>query len=572
MRLISFLILGLGLNACDHKSSKTTAPIELKKAYDSDVQSAIRDREKLKPTRPSGGIDNDRVGQVNAGENAERAMRNRKESVMWGDTAAGISFRTTYSESVDILSTPIGVSGTFHYYAENVRIAWSQEGKRNPQLIVVDNGYLGRIVMPDSVGMVKMGDSFSRYFTNSDPQAEQLLIKLGQFFEKKPSTFNCLALNVCSIREDDSYLEFVFRNGGLIFKNNPLKTLEIFYFEPTPRPLTEPLTAPVVFGDSAGGIAMLSNYADGYPILGDPMAVSGNTFYYDNGNFGVVWDLAAPNKAKVMVIDKGYQGVIQLPAPYGNVHMRDSFSQYFTAQDPRGEAMLKDLARTFDGHAGDANWDCMQVNSCQAYASIEGVDYVFDKGGMIFDEKGRLVLLYFVIPPVARTTPLTLAATFPTALGTLDFSMVKADAEANVLGSPRSVSSDGKVNFYDNENVSVVWKATDPKVPEYIQINQGYRGVVSAPVGLGTVQMGKVFAASFPSNDLDGNALIKDLSIFYRNEASGYDCLQQATCEVVREGDYILFLFKDHGFWAFTNDNQKSLVHIGFDPKQKLSE
>lgn len=557
---LAALSFGLVVPSCTSQEDDD-APVDMRAAT-SDVirQSAPI----LEPTRPEGGFVRGRLTPIGAEENAARVARNKKEPIIWGEAAAGITTATQYIEGLDILAEPLGTSQGFHFYNENVRIAWGGQGKRTPQSIIIDVGYLGALKLPTEFGEVRLGDSFKSRFPPSDPMGKGYIRALARAFEKMGPDFDCFVINVCNVIIDADFIEFSFRNGSMIFTNDDVRELRFVYFLPNLPPLTQPLNQPLVFGTSAGGVSMtmMSHQIKG--ILGNPSHVNGAFSYYDNGNLAIAWD--ASSKPLMFFIDRGYQGSWELPAPLGVWRLNSDKSDHFKSSDPNGIALLKTLGRSFDGKETDPAYDCQLVNSCRVTVDFDGtIEFVFDRGGVIFDNspERRLAGVYYTRPQPPRTEPMTAhAVNFPTGAAGIDMNTPIGTA-LSALGSPRRVS--GQTYYFDNDNILIVWGSEEPRLPLFLQVNKGHRGLVNLPTG--NVQMGADMSVLLEDRD----ALIKEWGRDFLGQSDpGYDCLVQKTCAIQMDETLIFFLFKGKGFIAF-NKSSKELSYIGFDSAQEVA-
>lgn len=549
--------------ACTSKSNDV-ASVDMRAAT-SDV---IRSNPTLEPTRPEGGLVRGRTATLSAEENAERVARNKKQPIVWGESVAGITMATEYLDGLDILAEPLGFSQGFYFYNENIRIAWGTQTKRTPTSVIVDVGYQGPLSLPAEFGEVRMGDSFKSRFPFSDPTGKEFIKALSRALEKMGPDFDCFSINVCKINVGTDLIEFSFRNGSVLFSNDANHELRFLYFLPNLPPLTTPLTQPMVFGDSAGGANMGLLQAHAKLTLGTPAFTNGIFSYWDNGNLGIAWEPGA-SKPLMMHIDRGYQGTWVLPAPLGTLRLNQVMSSYFPTNDSQGVELLKIMGRIFDGKAEDASYDCQLVNSCRVVAGDSGIEFIFDKGGVVFDygPEYRLATVYYTRPQPPRTEPMTTPVNFPTGVAGITMTTSQVDAW-EALGEPRRIAN--LRYYYDNDNIQIFWTTGGPPYPLFIQVNKGHRGPVSLPTG--NVLMGTNMSAHFTTVNEDGKVLIRTWSRAFRNEADqDYDCIAEATCKIVQDNTLIYFLFKNMGFFAFGKDDKKELLYIGFDPAQGVA-
>lgn len=345
-------------------------------------------------TKPDGGVDPNRVIPLSPEENMARVRKNIVEPVIFGKSAAGISITTTFAQSLNILSNPIGSSKSQLFYNEAVSIVWKQGEPELFEAMIVFDEYKGVVQLPAKFNSPTMGTSFATYFTETAPAVPgtALIKELARYFENKPESYDCFAEDDCEISVDDSDIDFTFRNGFLRFSNDADKKLSIIYFGQPAQPKTPAITAPIVFNESAGGVKLDWTLAQVKALLGEPIKVIDNKKYvYDNGNLIVT---IQNDKVVVLQVQGKFKGKLTLPAELGDIALGTELKSHFTEADPKGEEFLRKIARFMDKK--DATYDCFKEDTCGIQEGGDLIQMAFT-GGLLAIEKNETKKLSIVL-------------------------------------------------------------------------------------------------------------------------------------------------------------------------------
>ncbi len=346
-------------------------------------------------TRPDGGVNPDRIIPLSPEENMARIRQNIAQPIIFGKSVAGITISTTFTQSLNILSNPTGTSDSQFFYGENISVIWGEKDSQIPEAIIVFDGYSGPMQLPAKFKSPKMGDSFAPYFTETAPAVAgtALIQELARYFANQPETYDCVKEKECSISAKGANLDFSFRNGLMRFSNDGEKKLNIVYFTQPPAPKTPAITAPIVFKTSAGGVSIGWTVAQVKALLGEPIKVVQDTYYiYDNNNMAV----AIENGQVAMIqLEDSFAGKVTLPAELGDVVVGTEMKKHFTATDPKGENLLRTIARFVEKK--DASYDCIAEKKCAVQESADNIQMAFDGGALVFDKSEAKKLVIVVV-------------------------------------------------------------------------------------------------------------------------------------------------------------------------------
>ena len=517
------------------------------------------------PTNPEGG---NIVGKPNSGapiENEERVSQNIDQEIVFGKQVANISMETTLFQSQKILSKPLSAVNGQVRYGEAITVVWREAPPRVPVFISISEGYKGTLKMPPPYNEFKVGTSLAGLLGDTQTDDENFLRTLARHFDGQDESYDCIILNSCDVIVNLTVKQYVFRQGGFIVSNDRHKIItSIFFWPEIPLP-TAPITTGGVFGDTVAGINMNTTREEAEKIIGNSLGLlNDGRSVYDNGNLTILWNFFPPFTPIFLNLGDGFQGPITLPVPYGEVKLGQSFAQYFPENDPTGDIFFQDIAQRMDGLTELETYDCNRIRSCTYRSTPAGIDFVLDRGKLMFsnDAEKKLIAIDYYPAPEARTAPRTDALTFGQSVGGVGLTTTQEAAHA-ILGEPRGIVSQN-IYFYDNENLAIIWNDEETPLPDVIQLNFGYEGAIPMPAAYGTVKMDQSFAASFPSTDEFGEAFIKELGAFYRSEANpeSYDCLSEETCKLISDDpSFIIFQF-ENGSLFFTNDENKNLYIV----------
>ena len=517
------------------------------------------------PTNPDGGAIVGKTASPTLGENEDRVAENVDKEIIFGKQVANISMETTLFQSQKILSKPLSAFNGQVRYAEGLIVVWNETAPRTPSFISISEGYKGTLKMPPPFNEFKIGTSLAALLGNTVAEDQEFLRTLARHFDGQDETYDCLVVNTCDVVVSLTTKQYVFRQGGFVVSNDRHKLITSIFFWPEIPPHTEPITTGGVFGDTVAGISITTTSEEAEKVIGSSRGfLSDGRSVYDNGNLTILWNFFPPFVPIFINLGENFAGPIKLPDPYGEVKLGQSLAKYFPENDPAGDIFFQDIAQKMDGLTELENYDCIRIRSCTYRSSPNGIEFVLDKGKLMFsnDTEKKLIAVDYYPAPEPRTVPRTDALVFGQSVGGVGLETTQEAAQA-IFGEPRGTLP-GNVSFYDNENLAIIWNEGENPVPDVIQLNFGFEGSIPMPEAYGPTKMGQSFAASFPSTDEFGEAFIKELGAFYRSEVNpeSYDCLSEGTCRLISDDpSFIIFQFES-GSIFFTNDEDKELYII----------
>jgi hypothetical protein len=147
---------------------------------------------------------------------------NSKKPVLYGVGAAGITFKTEFSDARKILSKPLGSqsgpAADLYAYREGIQVVWKKLPPKTPENFLITNNYLGSVVIGGKFGNKKMNDSFGEYLKDdSEDSWKQLMVEMYNVLEKKSDDFNCLVENLCVTSGNDQFVGFNYPKGFFQF-------------------------------------------------------------------------------------------------------------------------------------------------------------------------------------------------------------------------------------------------------------------------------------------------------------------------------------------------------------------
>lgn len=160
------------------------------------------------------------ISQAIEGEDVIDAKKaiNSRQPIIYGNSVAGITLRTTLQEAELILTPPpFGVSSNFTaLYEEGIYIQWRKDEPQIPDYILVLDGYLGEMQVPLPGKPIKMKHDFSKQYGKGTKQgAESLARDYFRYFEQKESDYDCIAEATCRVIWDDAnQKDFFFEIPG----------------------------------------------------------------------------------------------------------------------------------------------------------------------------------------------------------------------------------------------------------------------------------------------------------------------------------------------------------------------
>ncbi|WP_141734650.1 hypothetical protein [Oligoflexus tunisiensis] len=319
----------------------------------------------LLPTKPDGGIVEGKLQTLDPEEAERRRNKNIVEPIVFGTSVAGITMNTSYSEAMNTL-VYYGSNQGIDFFQEHIVVAWSAGTDPVPFQIGIQEGYGGKLKLPEPYGEVTVGEPMvNRIGTLMDLRA--FMLSLGAAFENKdPNTYDCEKSLTCQLNEDDSFYMLDYRRGGIYLSKTANLPIGFIYFS-QPQQFFAPLVDPILHNQSIGGLTFQSRRATVETRLGPSLGFQDEAglrfFYYDKANFAVAWDSdtspqATPRAFKAL---GAYAGPQAFGGTIGTRKLGDSFASYATV-DETGKALLLLMDRTLNNRPAEPAYDCSIVN------------------------------------------------------------------------------------------------------------------------------------------------------------------------------------------------------------------
>ncbi|HET9240902.1 MAG TPA: hypothetical protein VFO10_26795 [Oligoflexus sp.] len=321
------------------------------------------------PTRPEGGFVEGKGANLDPEEAEQRRNKNMVEPIVFGTSVAGITMNTRYSEAMQTL-VYYSSNQSADFYQEHIAVIWGAGADPVPGLIVVLDGYAGKLKLPDPYGEVSIGQPMAGRI-GSINDVRSFMLTIGAAFEGQPSTYDCEKSLTCQFNEDASSYQLDFRRGGVYLNKTADLPIGLIYFS-QPQRFFAPLVDPILHNLSIGGLTFQTRRTTAEARLGPPVderPEGGIVFtYYDRFNFAVAWGQdTTPSAFKAV---GKYEGPQNFGGTIGSRKIGDSFANVTApASDTTGKNLLLALDRALNQRA--ANYDCSIVNgevqaTCQA--------------------------------------------------------------------------------------------------------------------------------------------------------------------------------------------------------------
>jgi len=306
------------------------------------------------PTRPEGGFVEGKVSTLDPEEAERRRNKNLVEPIVFGTSVAGITMSTPYSEALNTL-VYYGSNQGIDFFQEHIVVAWGAGADPVPFQIGIQDGYGGKLKLPDPYGEVSVGQFMAGKITSVN-ELRQFMLTVGAAFENQSSaTYDCEKSLTCQLNEDASFFMLDFRRGGIYLGKEANLPIGFMYFS-QPQRFFATLVDPIVHNISIGGLTFQSRRATAEVRLGPTIGeqVEGGLVfsYYDRGSFAVAWGAdTTPMAFKAVGI---YQGPLNFGAAIGSRKIGEPFANYAITTDD-GTALMLALDRGLNNRAADYN-------------------------------------------------------------------------------------------------------------------------------------------------------------------------------------------------------------------------
>ncbi len=350
------------------------------------------DRITTEPTNPDGGLVAGRIPEISPEESIQRKLRNEVAPIEFGAGAGGITMATTFDEAHAVLAKPTGMFNGLEIFPEDLRIRWSNQEPQTPSLFIVGSNYKGKVNIGGSMGSVDMQTPFEKFLVPNDAATRTALLKkIGSAFEgKDPASYDCEAAFTCRLDEDETFLIFDFKKGGLLLSKAKQLSLDIIYFQPA-RELRPFLRDPLVYRQSVAGITLASTKAATGARIGAAVSINNGTHFYDDFNLIVIWN--AMNTPSLVYVRTGYRGKLTVtgatPPQRG---FGDSFAD-LAPTDTDGRGLMRALHRIYE----NPNQDCVALATCTLISGDDEIEIQLANGFFGFSKDASRKLLYFGI-------------------------------------------------------------------------------------------------------------------------------------------------------------------------------
>jgi len=153
----------------------------------------------------------------------ERARQISLLPIIYKKGAAGITFETTYAESLALLTKPQEGPDSEGYarYPSGMGITWhgvdGDENNRRPHAIYLTSDYQGVMEIGGEFGQIRTNFDLSRFFKPGEGANEDFIERLYRALEKPTSRESCLKQRVCDIGESEDGTTLIFQIPRAVF-------------------------------------------------------------------------------------------------------------------------------------------------------------------------------------------------------------------------------------------------------------------------------------------------------------------------------------------------------------------
>lgn len=354
--IVSLSTLSLIGSCSKHLERISTKSKSTAQRISSSDQVAIRT-----PTNPEGGLITGKAPNISTEEDLKRIAINSALPIIFGESVAGITLKTTRQDAKAILSNPqFTTDSGIDVYGEGLQVTWGPGINPVPASIRIVEGYKGalNLPLPAPYQAVSLQQDLTPLFAN-DPNYETFTRAAGAAFAGQDANYNCLTAGTCLIDNRGSEVIIDFPNGSLILFNKAIYLIEF----QTNTGFTAVSSAPMLLDKSIAGITVGSLKADVIKALGEPYRYKlGEEFLFDARTIRIEFD--AEDKVLSVGAVKGHKGKIKIGTK--EYAIGSSFKEFSTADDVDGLKMMQTLNQLVTGK--DASFDCTkaEVNKCQS--------------------------------------------------------------------------------------------------------------------------------------------------------------------------------------------------------------
>lgn len=326
------------------------------------------------PTRPEGGFVEGKGRALDPEEAERRRNKNMIEPIVFGTSVAGITMNTRQSEAMDTL-VYYASNQSADFFQEHIAVIWGGGADPVPGLIVIQEGYAGKLKLPAPYGEVTVGQAMAGRI-GSINDLRSFMLAAGALFEGQAAGYDCEKALTCQFNEDENLFQLDFRRGGIYLNKTADLSIAFVYFS-QPQRFFAPLVDPILHNNSIGGLTFQTKRATAELRLGPTMGEqleNGIVFsYYDRANFAVSWGADGTPAAFKAV--GAYAGTQNFGPAIGVHKLGDSFASYATV-DATGKALLFALDHALNNHA-DPAFDCsLSSDTVQATCQAVVIDTV----------------------------------------------------------------------------------------------------------------------------------------------------------------------------------------------------
>ncbi len=310
----------------------------------------------------------------------------------------------------------------------------------------------------------------------------------------------------------------------------------------------------IEFGSSVAGINMKTTKQEARNILSAPLGASQGLEAYPE-HIRIQWgDGEAPVPA-LIVVDDGYGGSLNLPAPYGKLSVGQALPSIKTEVDLK--AFMRAAGASFEGKTGQA-YDCELAFTCRFLSSNGSYELQFRKGGFIIStETGTKLQIVYFLPEQKFYPRVTGPIVYGSSIGDLTLNTSKTSFESK-YGPPEQVS--GPFSYYDQGSVRVAWGPS--RLPLAMGALRTYEGSMDFGATIGSRKIGDSFASYAVASD-DGRELMLALDRHFEARATvDFDCSTQTPtplCSYENDGE-LLVIELTKGTFVFTAASDKRFL------------
>lgn len=310
----------------------------------------------------------------------------------------------------------------------------------------------------------------------------------------------------------------------------------------------------IVFGESVAGISMQTTALEARSILA-PATIASQGFEFYPEHIRIAWKAGDSSTPEYLVVDEGYAGKLQMPAPYGALQVGQSMANLLSSESEL-KSFLLNAGILFEKQSADYN--CEKSLTCRMTQDANFFSLEYRRGGLLISNNPSRTLsfIYFNGPNKFYPRP-TDPIVYGISVAGITFQSNRVSVEARI-GPPEAMS--GNFLYYDQASVGVIWGSDG--TPAVLQALGSYQGSLNFGSTIGAHKIKDSFASYAPAND-DGTLLMQEIYRGLKN--TDLDCKTQAvpctlTIDAARNR---ITITMDRSAFVFTNTADRTWLLYG---------